>query len=127
MLRVREPRMHDAKQKTLRKNGRDDWIRTSDLTHPKGARYQASLRPDRKQCEVGFTALSGYHLRSRSVKKARKVSRRSNNIFRLKSCAAPSAVPPVEPTPVPAAPELSPSPFCSRKCRRAPAIVNPSS
>jgi hypothetical protein len=27
--------------------GRDDWIRTSDLTHPKGARYQASLRPDR--------------------------------------------------------------------------------
>src|SRR5271170_5664952 len=30
-----------------KKNGRDDWIRTSDLTHPKGARYQASLRPDR--------------------------------------------------------------------------------
>jgi hypothetical protein len=31
----------------MNKNGRDDWIRTSDLTHPKGARYQASLRPDR--------------------------------------------------------------------------------
>ena len=29
------------------KNGRDDWIRTSDLTHPKRARYQAALRPDR--------------------------------------------------------------------------------
>ena len=27
-------------------NGRDDWIRTSDLTHPKRARYQAALRPD---------------------------------------------------------------------------------
>ena len=29
------------------KNGRDDWIRTSDLTHPKRARYQTALRPDR--------------------------------------------------------------------------------
>jgi hypothetical protein len=29
------------------KDGRDDWIRTSDLTHPKRARYQAALRPDR--------------------------------------------------------------------------------
>src|SRR5271155_5902884 len=111
MLRVREPRMHDAKQKTLRKNGRDDWIRTSDLTHPKGARYQASLRPDRQQCEVGFTALSGYHLRSRSVKKARKVSRRSNSILRLKSCPTPSAAAAlVEPMLAPVAPELSPSP-----------------
>jgi hypothetical protein len=26
-------------------NGRDDWIRTSDLTHPKRARYQAAPRP----------------------------------------------------------------------------------
>jgi hypothetical protein len=32
--------------KNIRKNGRDDWIRTSDLTHPKRARYQAALRPD---------------------------------------------------------------------------------
>jgi hypothetical protein len=32
----------------MKENGRDDWIRTSDLTHPKGARYQASLRPDRE-------------------------------------------------------------------------------
>jgi hypothetical protein len=31
------------------KNGRDDWIRTSDLTHPKRARYQAALRPDRSK------------------------------------------------------------------------------
>src|SRR5580658_820906 len=30
-----------------RNNGRDDWIRTSGLTHPKGARYRAALRPDR--------------------------------------------------------------------------------
>src|SRR5487761_1333082 len=30
-------------------NGRDDWIRTSDLTHPKRARYQAAPRPDRLQ------------------------------------------------------------------------------
>jgi hypothetical protein len=29
------------------RNGRDDWIRTSDLTHPKRARYQAAPRPDR--------------------------------------------------------------------------------
>jgi hypothetical protein len=28
-------------------NGRDDWIRTSDLTHPKRARYQAAPRPDK--------------------------------------------------------------------------------
>jgi hypothetical protein len=27
--------------------GRDDWIRTSGLTHPKGARYQAAPRPER--------------------------------------------------------------------------------
>ena len=27
------------------RNGRDDWIRTSDLTHPKRARYQAAPRP----------------------------------------------------------------------------------
>jgi hypothetical protein len=31
------------------KNGRDDWIRTSDLTHPKRARYQAAPRPDRQR------------------------------------------------------------------------------
>src|SRR5580704_16861958 len=119
------------KRRAESKNGRDDWIRTSDLTHPKGARYQASLRPDRYNGEVGFTALSGYHLRSRSVKKARSVSRRSSNIFRLKSCAVPSEAPPLAanplPPPTPAAPSLSPAPFCSRKCRRAPAIVNPSS
>src|SRR5271170_2863267 len=27
-------------------DGRNDWIRTSDLTHPKGALYQAEPRPD---------------------------------------------------------------------------------
>ena len=38
--------------------GRDDWIRTSDLTHPKRARYQAAPRPvktfqyDLKECFV---------------------------------------------------------------------------
>lgn len=26
--------------------GRDDWIRTSDLTHPKGTLYQAEPHPD---------------------------------------------------------------------------------
>jgi hypothetical protein len=36
--------MKDAIAET---NGRDDWIRTSDLTHPKRARYQAAPRPDR--------------------------------------------------------------------------------
>ena len=29
-------------------NGRDDKIRTCDLTHPKGALYQAEPRPDRR-------------------------------------------------------------------------------
>ncbi len=29
----------------FREIGRDDWIRTSDLTHPKRARYQAAPRP----------------------------------------------------------------------------------
>ena len=28
-------------------NGRDGRIRTADLTHPKRARYQAALRPDK--------------------------------------------------------------------------------
>jgi hypothetical protein len=28
-----------------RLTGRDDWIRTSDLTHPKRARYQAAPHP----------------------------------------------------------------------------------
>ena len=32
------------KSKALQ-TGRDDWIRTSDLTHPKRARYQAAPRP----------------------------------------------------------------------------------
>src|SRR5437867_2789303 len=31
---------------TFARNGRDDWIRTSDLTHPKRARYQAAPHPD---------------------------------------------------------------------------------
>ena len=30
----------------IESNGRDDWIRTSDLIHPKDARYQAAPRPD---------------------------------------------------------------------------------
>ena len=37
-LPKRQPLMVD-------RNGRDDWIRTSDLTHPKRARYQAAPRP----------------------------------------------------------------------------------
>ena len=32
----------------INKIGRDDWIRTSDLTHPKRARYQAAPRPVRR-------------------------------------------------------------------------------
>jgi hypothetical protein len=30
--------------------GRDDWIRTSDLSHPKRTRYQAALRPEKFNC-----------------------------------------------------------------------------
>ena len=33
-------------------NGRDDWIRTSDLTHPKRARYQAAPRPDMDKLDL---------------------------------------------------------------------------
>ena len=42
-------------------NGRDDWIRTSNLTHPKRARYQAALRPDRgaTQASRQFNESSG--------------------------------------------------------------------
>ena len=29
----------------IESNGRDDWIRTSDLFHPKEARYRAAPRP----------------------------------------------------------------------------------
>ena len=39
----------ENREAEIEENGRDDWIRTSDLTHPKGARYQASLRPDEKR------------------------------------------------------------------------------
>ena len=35
---------HEHGEKPL-ELGRDDWIRTSDLTHPKRARYQAAPRP----------------------------------------------------------------------------------
>jgi hypothetical protein len=31
---------------TGRKDGRGDWIRTSDRTPPRRVRYQAALRPD---------------------------------------------------------------------------------
>ena len=37
-------RLPNGSREFLR-NGRDDWIRTSDLTHPKLARYQAAPRP----------------------------------------------------------------------------------
>ncbi len=37
---------HPCARLNVEKNGRDDWIRTSDLTHPKGALYQAEPRPD---------------------------------------------------------------------------------
>jgi hypothetical protein len=33
-------------EETERKNGRDDWIRTSDPLLPKQMRYQAAPRPD---------------------------------------------------------------------------------
>src|ERR1700676_5453655 len=104
----------------LHVNGRDDWIRTSDLTHPKGARYQASLRPDRLEMICRSLGDQGYHRPSRSVKKARSVSRRSNNIFRLRICGVSSAggKPPPDPLSIPA---------CSRRCRRAPSVVKPSS
>ncbi len=37
------------------RNNRDDWIRTSDLFHPKEARYQAAPRPDKL---IGLIALA---------------------------------------------------------------------
>jgi hypothetical protein len=37
--------------KVLRKDGRDDWIRTSDPLLPKQMRYQAAPRPDGKNKE----------------------------------------------------------------------------
>jgi hypothetical protein len=37
---------------SIDEDGRDDWIRTSDLTHPKRARYQAALRPDRGKTDA---------------------------------------------------------------------------
>src|SRR5580704_18152962 len=108
------------KRRAESKNGRDDWIRTSDLTHPKGARYQASLRPDRLEMIYRSLGDQGYHRPSRSVKKARSVSRRSSNIFRLRICGVSSAggKPPPAPLSIPA---------CSVRCRRAPSVVKPSS
>src|SRR6266704_4052176 len=63
----------------------------------------------------------GYHRRSRSVKKARSVSRKSSSILRLNSCPGPSAAARGETA------SCSFAPLRSRKCRRAPAMVNPSS
>jgi hypothetical protein len=67
-------------------NGRDDWIRTSDLTHPKRARYQAALRPDRidRRKQRPKQHFLGYHLPSSSVKKLRSASRKSSSILRFK-------------------------------------------
>ena len=42
---------------TIANFGRDNWIRTSDLTHPKGALYQAEPYPD-KLCRVRCCLLS---------------------------------------------------------------------
>ena len=45
-VRLREPKKAFRwKQRKAFFTGRDDWIRTSDLTHPKRARYQAAPRP----------------------------------------------------------------------------------
>ena len=38
-------RLPNGSRRLMIKTGRDDWIRTSDLTHPKRARYQAAPRP----------------------------------------------------------------------------------
>ncbi len=35
--------------------GRDDWIRTSDLSHPKRTRYQTALRPEIPNFKSNFT------------------------------------------------------------------------
>jgi len=66
--------------------------------------------------------LQGYHRRSRRVKKARSESRISSSIFRFKSCVAP--YPGAIAAPVSESPPSAPP---SRRCLRAPAIVNPSS
>ena len=68
--------------------------------------------------------IQGYHLRSNSVKKLRSPSRRSSSIFRL-NCEV-AACSPIDPT-CPATSPPSPLFSSSFKCRRAPAIVNPSS
>ena len=43
-----------------RKNGRDDWIRTSDPLLPKQMRYQAALRPDSARSYFGLTGPAPY-------------------------------------------------------------------
>jgi hypothetical protein len=76
------------------KNGRDDWIRTSDLTHPKRARYQAALRPDRigpTGCRAEKQQIQRYHLPSSSVNKLRSASRKSSKVPRLSSSMDGSA------------------------------------
>ena len=41
----KQQRLPKWQPRVINRNGRDDWIRTSDLTHPKRARYQAAPRP----------------------------------------------------------------------------------
>ena len=58
------------------KNGRGDWIRTSDILLPKQARYQAALRPDSignfTRNPAGFPTVQSYlrraHARSGSAR-----------------------------------------------------------
>ncbi len=99
-------------ERTTRWSGRPDLNRGPHAP-------QACALPD---CATPRRTLQGYHRRSRRVKKARSESRISSSILRFKSCAAPYPGPigaPVSES-VPAVPP-------SRKCLRAPAIVNPSS
>jgi hypothetical protein len=51
------------------RNGRDDWIRTSDLTHPKRARYQAAPRP---VCSALYYKNSGFAIPARLLLEQRK-------------------------------------------------------
>ena len=40
----------------LEKSGRGDWIRTSDPLRPRQVRYQAALRPDRRDTQLSHIA-----------------------------------------------------------------------
>ena len=72
--RVKVKKKEISHLRSLKGIGRDDWIRTSDLTHPKRARYQAAPRP-----------VTGLSIRAKNELSNRVVSGLESLVVRFKN------------------------------------------